>query len=1020
LDFNNPVDFILETLERLRDLGNKTIIFIDEFEELLNEKSTLKEIISGLKDVLNNQFIEIGKNGKFESFIHLIIAVTPNAFYKLESDPDISLIFGGLGRRTGIINLPSINKEEAIYFLQDLMKYCYNNNLPDIFPIKNLGIFNCLYKITLGNLGNMVSLFSKLLSSAKIDDSKMRIIDYQIFIDFLIKQTIFVYGAKTPCISDENYRKIISIIKDKTNKAFGEMCEKIFKLLIGEYKPFTINEISSRLNISNIPNKINAINDDLTKKLRLNRAIIKMIKIDNNSFNKLLNKMSNFTMRENNIEYFQINNYIEEISKFKERITYHRYLNNNIFSELFLPRDKNDIMIFFEGINEDRAQELYNIFRKISKNDEIYYLISDELLTQIYPTPLPIGLDFIKSSEIKLNLWRNISKNLNELYRNNFISAALLIFNKSDLLSINNINNLSNNCKHLFLQYENMNISTLIYTAIGDLNSSEINSIYNYYISNKKPVHLIITFYDGEITEHALDNIENKELGEKGNNLLIPIKIYPNLIKKLLIIYKTEIEDIEVDNKVLLKIIQNILQEEFKFVDKINKWIENQINKGLIVDDPILEYASSPKELGNSLKFYINFMNEPLTPEESYKKNRMYLLKFIKYGSKKGFIPDIESDSALIQMTYDLLENNFLRKTQNNKFIVINHPVEEKILYLIKKYDNKITYTELFNFFLIKSSNKNILQNLFFNILEHKGFIDFEKRKKMIRLTNLHEIEEILEENIRKIENRIKDDQLKFGFFYIRKQRESKYINISEFLEFIRNNNNEIKNIYEIPQKIQKITLLNKLINYFNGEWIELLDKVIKFLDNKLESLKIDLKNLEMKINDLCNKLKSWFKYDLDINNIDEIVKINKNMEFIYKTIEMNEFDDIKYRFEKFLDNIEDNQIQKFNYNYSENEPPYFNIKLYLIILKISEIDEIYSKLHNNIDMINQNINNLENNKKDFNKNIISKEIDENFKYSHNLLKFLKKHIDTTLPTYELYKINKIVSIIDVKNFVNE
>jgi len=171
-----------------KEKTRKVFIFIDEFEELLLTQTKLREIISGIKETINGRYAAIDEGGEYAGSVHFIIAATPDAYYRLQADEETALIFGGLGRRAGVIDLPQIRKEEGIIFLFELLKYAYRDNLPDPLPFNNLGIFNAIFRIAQGNPGNIVSLFTRLMNSARVDEKFIKVIDSEHFLNFLEKE----------------------------------------------------------------------------------------------------------------------------------------------------------------------------------------------------------------------------------------------------------------------------------------------------------------------------------------------------------------------------------------------------------------------------------------------------------------------------------------------------------------------------------------------------------------------------------------------------------------------------------------------------------------------------------------------------------------------------------------------------------------------------------------------------------------------------------------------------------------
>jgi hypothetical protein len=325
--YGNAEEYLETTFENFtgQKKSRRIIVFIDEFEDLLLHTEKLKQIISGIKETINGQYKQIDESGKFEGCLHLIIAATPDAFYRLEVSEDTSLIFGGLGRRLNRIDLPQVSKEEGIKFQFSLLNYSYKNNLPKLLPFKNLGIFDAIFRIAQGNLGNMVSLFTRLMNSAALEENNVKIIDYEHFLNFLEKQQIFVYGGASPCLEQETFLRMKKTVEDQKTKDLGENCATLLKLLTGELKPFSTLEFSNRMHWSekDAKNFINIVNTDLKDRENIERAVVKLAPLKKDrSFEDVIQAFKEYVTTEKGKKWIRIENYAESLEDFKDRITF--------------------------------------------------------------------------------------------------------------------------------------------------------------------------------------------------------------------------------------------------------------------------------------------------------------------------------------------------------------------------------------------------------------------------------------------------------------------------------------------------------------------------------------------------------------------------------------------------------------------------------------------------------------------------------------------------------------------------
>ncbi len=1015
-NFYDPNEFVENSLLKLTADKRKLIVFIDEFEELLLNLSVLKKIISGIKETINGQFKPIDEEGKFEGCLHFIIAATPDAFYKLQVSEETSLIFGGLGRRVGVIELPEIRKQEGIPFLWELLKYCFNYNLPKSLPIKSIGILNGIYRITHGNPGNMVSKFTRLMSRAasEINDAnKMKVIDYKLFLDFFKNEIIFVYGGSTPCIEIENYDRILNIVKDQKRAELGKACADTLSLLIGEYKPFSSYEIKERIKITNVPNIINIINNNL-QRLGIQKAILSIAKTKEGvTLDNIKNKLSEFIVKEKDKDVLKIDNYIEVFSDFIDRIIFYELINDELHLEIYLPIDEGSIVSFFEGVSEDRVVEIRNKFRKLC-NDEKYYVASDELLLQVFPTPVPKELEFIKDRELKMKLWREVTRKLAEQYEKYIPNALLTILKASKNFKIEKIKD-ERHLSFVKIYVDNADINTLFFAVDGDLKGEDIEKIHKYIKGWRPPIHLVLAIYTGDITEKAKEKIEEKELGKNGENIIIPIKLHPTLLKKIIIMYKTYGEHRDkIDEAIFCIESKKVVQQDIELDKKLREWIRDQESLGLVVTDPKLDFAKSAKEIADTLKFYINFIGENLTVQEAFDKNRTELQKFIKYGSKIGFIPDIESVKTLEKLSRDLENNGFLKKESGGAYKVIEHPIEKRILKLISLKKGKVDVKSLEEYFIITSSNRRILEHLFLNILEHKGRII--KEKNMIELTDESELKRKLELSYENL-NRISDDDKKYGICFVRKQREEKIIILNDFLDLVDKQYEELDKISDVNVRLQRMSLLQKLIDYFSKEWLNSIEmaknkaeKKVKDINEKLEKFKIEAENV-------CNDFNRWLKIIIDINDIKEYNEIIKLGNKVKEIESYDSYEELEKIFREYYDTFNGDEV--FDYRKQTDEYPYFNVKLFIIDSLVKKFDKNIEKASSRLEKISKKFNGINANIREISSTIKSKEFTKEYDLSSTLLKYLRTCLGDLMPSLKETKIaNK--SIDELEGIVDQ
>jgi len=990
----------------------RIFIFIDEFEELLLTPARLRDIISGVKETINGRYAAIDEGGEYEGCVHFIIAATPDAYYRLQVDEESALIFGGLGRRAGVIDLPQIRKEEGITFIFELLKYIYRNNLPDPLPFNNLGIFNAIFRITQGNPGNIVSLFTRLMNSARVDEKSIKVIDSGHFLRFLEKEYVFVYGGSTACLETETFYRFLKLIEDQKIKDIGKKCSLLLKTIVGELKPFSAEELEKRLNYRNVRNLIAIINGDLKRKEGIEKAILKVSPLrQDKTFRDIEIAFKDFITTERGEKFIKIDNYSERLEAFEDRISFFEYKDNDIIKRIYLPSDRRSIMSFFEGITFDRAVEIEHIINRRLCGDEDYYIASDELLSQIFPTPIPRELDFIRNREKRLKLWRNVTKNLAKEYESYMPAAFIYVLEKSGLVSITEKAGYVPGIPARFaeLTVEGMKINTIFFSINGDVKGTDIEELWRLIRGRRPPIHCAFLIFTGELTQEAEDKIENKEMGKEGENIILEIRVHPTLAKRIICMYKASFMIEDVDKNLLSSVISKLVTQELDIPTKIKNWLKEQEGRGIVITDLPIEATSNLREFADTLKFFINFIEYEGTTEEIFNKNQE-LLGYIRYAAKKvGLIPDIQLPK-FNRIVEDLLNNGFLIRSRS-KYKIKRHPVENRILKILEK-ETRISQKELEGFFILKRSR--YLSDVFLPVLEYKGLIKKEGNNYL--LTDKNELFSEVEDYYRRFKRLTSDKQYQnYGFIYMTKERGERFISLTEFELFVDKLHNQLQEIFELNEEIalQKLSLMKRLLEHFMEELLPLFEKAY----HKAEDILNSARTIRNRVRDSIDKLREdcdkWLKLKFRTENVTEYKKVQKSLEEIekYATLPIESIKEITKEFK------EEKKI--FSFRNEEETAFYFNPKLYKMSALLKEIEETNEDIRKTIENLEEQFGTFDKRQKEIESTLKDKTIDEKCKVSYTILKILNQLSKNLLPQIQPMTL-ETVRLDDLLRFVQQ
>ena len=1003
-DATSYLDAVLDNLLS-ENKSKRVFIFIDEFEELLLNPDKLKEIISGIKETINGMFREIDEGGKYEGCLHLIIAATPDAYFRLQTAEETSLIFGGLGRRADYIELRTIRKKEGIRFLYELLKYAYNDYIPQPLPIMNFGIFNLLYRISRGNPGTLVSLFARLMNSARLDDKSIKVIDYDHVLEFLRKEYIFVYGASTMALEVETYDRLLKIIMDQRRRDLGEKASMLIKLLLGELKPFSVNELGERIKYGDVKNLVAIINDNLKRREGIERAIIKVCPLRaDKALRDVEMAFKDFVVERGDGKYLQIDAYSERWEDFEDKISYFHYENGNVVQRLYLPCDEQSIISFFEGITLDRAREIENIVRRRLCEDEPYYMASEELISQIFPTPIPRELDFIKDRRERLRLWRDVSRNLAKEYENYMPRALIQLFEESGIIPVTQVqcepksDNIS--ACTVELKIGEMRLRALFSSVNGDVKGIDIDEIWNMKKKIRPPVHGILLIFTGDLTPEATEKIENKGIGKDGENIIIEVRLHPTLVKRLICLYKalksSMPRDVINDNLLSLT-INKILQYDLNIKDKIENWLKDQENRGVVVKLRITS-TSNLREFADTLRFFINVTGQEKKLKEVFDRNQD-LVKYTRFGAKKaGLIPDILF-SKFEEITKDLVSNRFLEEIESELYRVKLHPVENRILKLLKE-ETKLSPDELEKFFIFE--NPRYFTDVFLPILEYKGLIT--KKDKYYCLTNRTELyNEVV--SLYKRFTEISENYKQYGYIYMVKERGERLISLKDLSSFTESLYKYIQEMSELNEELelQKLSLMKRLMEHFYEELFPLVkeakERGVKIL-TEAGLLENNARKLLDRIREECDKL---FKIQFELEDVEEYVAIQENLG---KVREYSLATDEKIK--ELVEGFELEDRKKFNFSLDEEVAFYFNPKVFMMSKHLEKAKQIMTEIEGKTDGLIKQLDEL-NSKREALKEKLSN-IDEDskgYKMSHPILKTLYQ-LSTAYPQLNPIKVGKV------------
>jgi len=984
---NDPLGFIEESLKNHAEKGlEKIFVFIDEFEELLNyETDVQRQIISGIKELINGQLGLIHERGTYEGMVHFFIACTPYAYNRIMDSIELGQVAGSVKSRFSTTALPEVSKREALQFLVDLTRFSYNGQLPDVFPFRTSGPLNGIYAISHGNLREMIKLFVKLLSTAVDEESKqLRVVDFNHFLESLRDEDISIYGAAGKAIDNELLDRVMANMNTWKR---GEECKKVLNLLIGELKPFSIDEIGKRLGIPpyDVHELVSMTNGEL-KKMGIGKTITAFMPVSaDKTFETVKNRL-NVVQNQVVIGETRI-----PLQKFEESLTFYEVeKDDTLVSFSVLPKESADLQLMFEELTDDDAE---NLRRSISDlfdplGATRHYLLSQEFANQIFPSPLWLLMDFVKDRSKRMDLWRKASKEFVESAKE-FREGTLRLIEHVKLGKFESLP--ARGPKHYRFLFnvspdKQVEIITYVHTSTGNVTIQDINEI-SKDVRAVRP-NLILLIYAGEIEgvlPATLDGIENAFLQLHFRKLRA---------LQLMVAQFAKQEGISVDERILDARLRDI-SDEAEVRERLAECYNKCKSAGIVVDDLSTYYAESGAMIAGILKYYINFLGSRKTSTDIFLGYEQTLKKIKFFGDKEvPFAPvDIESTGEFVRYENELIRNGFLTRTSDLTIKVEETPVEKRFMAIMKKHP-KMPLSQMKQFFINAAQAENILERVYIPILEHKGLIETEGEE--ILAVDPRQRKTLLDQSFANHNIGLKSKQAQWQSFAKicvskggKEERDVAIIDFDFFEQLIKKTMTEIEEEREENLISQKIHLATLLLNYYHQRLEPKVDSAFKASWDLKKKCHGDVEKVKTALDKVLGSYDSYCigkKYMTD--EVEELAKLLEiQAKFDDKTF------DASFPLEELRKIYEEFDWNEFHFRARDPaEAHFFN-------LKYAKLEKIYSELSSSGGMLVQAceaieklVSSTEDLKKQIQRELARYSIPTEYTVSSKIMDFLQKY----------------------------
>lgn len=679
--------WIEDCLHALGCEKRKLYLFVDEVEQLLHEPYELRRIMLGIKQILDGKLESLMSGGNFAGALFIFFACTPEAYNRIATDPDVRQVFGGYGRRMDKISVDKISLNESVEFIYGLLKYAYNDKLPDPPPITSPGVLRTIATIAKHNMGHMVSLTTRLLSSLDQKDGTMEVIGPAQLVQFAKGRTINIEGYDTKCFEDDLYNLILRKINEI--ETGGEYYSYLLTTMLFDQKAFSMKDVAT------------LFDREMWRGMEklwvmfLNKVLIDLGYSPGLLCFKLLTGRLQQEAFYNNLEMFQAENK-KGAYRFSEKLFEKRdiedlltnwALNDQIelVGQILVPANVETVQHLFGPLRSDDVDKLISLFKDFAIEGEDVYRLSKDLINQVFPPPCPSGLEFIRDASERFNLWRRATiqytERLNQDVPCAVVALASFIDKPWKFGSVKPLD-IGSQIFSTMLTYEiasyRNKVSLFVWIiARSRITDDDVLACQKLLTHSAYPPHLVVFISNDPIEANIVES-----MSQRLRKRVCFFTIHPTYAKQILASFWHVDAEGGIYEEVLKDVIKVLFDRDLNIYSSLDNWLTLGRANGLVVDNPTLSEGTY-KGLVNALRLLLNAQGTNMSLKEVFDWNRNVLRELIPFGSKTGLVPEtdrLESFDGFRALVGDLQTNGFISIDSENRPIFKISPCESAIL----------------------------------------------------------------------------------------------------------------------------------------------------------------------------------------------------------------------------------------------------------------------------------------------------------------------------------------------------
>jgi hypothetical protein len=730
-DADSAESYVTDTLSKIATSGPKSrcIVFVDEFEELVNQPEKARLIIQGMKELVNGMYPPVHKDGQFPGLLHLVLACTPAAYYKLSRDRDLEQVFGGFSRRVSRIELVVPRPVELVNFVEQTLRWSWDGDLPSPHPFRSSGVHETLAYVSRGNLGALVQLMSKVLSDPHLES--LDCFDGHAILSILETHFFSVLGAEAPAIEANLYREVLRTLSGQLKGMRSRQCVAVFETLSGEQTPHTIEDLrQAHPDLFSTPydvkTAVDLVNQGLQRTFKIDHSVAKLRKLPTGTtapdvIKKLVSSVgAKVTTDRSEGEIFTLDGYKERYEVLEDTLQHCIFTSlGEATVEVFFPEDEQSVLALFTGVSNDTAREMIHAVLPRGETTELYYGLANTLRTQLFPSPVPRGLEFITSPEERLKLWRRVGRDLEALAERHLPDVIPVLMGKLRQWEVVAVDTDRASGRELW-EVSKAGTKTLmaVSTFTHNPGKPEIRCLMDILRRRDRPAHLALLLYAGDLLDEARTSLEASGLGPEDGFQILPVQITVGLLRRLVAVAEAvrTLPPEALDENGLIGTVTDLFSEELQLTQKYDQWIKAQETNGLVISGLKDSIGNLGRQV-ESLRFFLNFPDGPRTPPELWTANQDQLVALQFYGEKVSLVPDMELPEFQ-KICEDLAENKFVRADSSGYHVVV-HPAEARLRGLLE--DGEAHSLGQLSEHFVDGTGAEAVGNVFLRILIDKG-----------------------------------------------------------------------------------------------------------------------------------------------------------------------------------------------------------------------------------------------------------------------------------------------------------